>query len=242
MTAPLSTLADSTSSREIHRSDHLAAHHYSRQSNATGPTSRRQASTETDTATVQHHCYRCDKSCVRTDRSLIQALDRLYHYRCFVCEASTFYPLRKEKRKPSYNDFCYCFCCVRPTPYGSFLYSLFAFPFSLPFSILIFIIYPAREEKRKKKGTRKKKPCRDGSRFASKRTPTTRITRAPRGDFFSFFIFTLLFILSNLFHGLQMEGKGLMLRFWERTQHNQWTPGRFMQITTRSYPSFLLSF
>ncbi|ORY93100.1 hypothetical protein BCR43DRAFT_496321 [Syncephalastrum racemosum] len=86
MTAPLSTLADDISSREIHHSDRPATHHYSHQSDATRPTSRRQSSTEDKTATLQHHCYRCAKSCIRTDRSLIQALDRIYHYRCFVCE------------------------------------------------------------------------------------------------------------------------------------------------------------
>ncbi|KAI9482517.1 hypothetical protein BDB00DRAFT_857660 [Zychaea mexicana] len=49
--------------------------------------SRRTASTGavTDTA-PQHCCFNCNQPCVRSDRSPIQALGRIYHYQCFVCE------------------------------------------------------------------------------------------------------------------------------------------------------------
>lgn len=51
--------------------------------------SRRASSTGTSTGTpTQHYCYACDQPCTHSDRKHINALGRLYHYQCFVCEAS----------------------------------------------------------------------------------------------------------------------------------------------------------
>lgn len=56
--------------------------------------SRRASSTGTATGTpTQHYCYACDQPCTHSDRKHINALGRLYHYQCFVCEASIYFRL-----------------------------------------------------------------------------------------------------------------------------------------------------
>lgn len=56
--------------------------------------SRRASSTGTSTGTpTQHYCYACDQPCTHSDRKHINALGRLYHYQCFVCEASIYFRL-----------------------------------------------------------------------------------------------------------------------------------------------------